>query len=142
MAYTHSKYEVDVRQADGTALADMGAAAGNAVWAPGYMPHIVRAVALVFTEACDAVETVTITRRITAGSDTGEVTIDTITTTVADSAPGEVMFVDNLDTEIAPGEELQVTWTTVGATGICHIKAYVEPRWENPANISDMTESA
>jgi hypothetical protein len=142
MAYTHSKYEVDVRQADGTALADMGAAAGNAVWAPGYMPHILRAVALVFTEVCDAVETVTITKRVTAGSDTDEETIDVITTTVADSAAGEVMYVDGLDVEIAPGEELQVTWTSAGSTGIAHIKAYVEPRWETPANLSNMTESA
>src|SRR5947209_7593657 len=76
MAYPHTKYEVYLTGAAGTS-ANMnlaGAAADKFYWSPGYMSHIIRAVALIITTATVGTAGVLdFDKRITAGSDTGRI---------------------------------------------------------------------
>ena len=140
MAYTHSKYEVIVaKDASVASAADVGD------WAPGYIPHIIRAVALVFTTVSQATGVIKVDKRVAAGSDTGrgDGDIATLNYTAAGSVAGQVIYKDGLDIEIKPGEEavFQVTDATP-SSGNCHLILYVEPRWDTPANESDMTATA
>lgn len=136
MAYTHSKYEVMIKQDAAIATA------ATFEWAPGMVPHIVRAIALVFTLAPNATDAIVVQRRPVAGAAANQVTIDTVNLVVANCGAGEVMYVTGLDTEIAPGEDLAVVLPGTSTAGTAHIIAYVEPRWETPANNTKMTVSA
>lgn len=136
MGYTHSKSEVLV-----TANASLASAADIGDWAPGYIPHIIRAVALVITTALDATGVLKVDKRVTAGSDAGrgDGDIATINYTAALGVAGAVIYKDGLDIELKPNEEavFQVTDATPTA-GNAHLILYVEPRWETPANLPDM----
>jgi hypothetical protein len=137
MAYTHSKYEVIVAKTQSVAsAADIG------TWAPGYMPHIIRAVAMIFDVSANATGVTKVDKRPTAGSDTGrgDGDIAILNYTTAVGAQGLVVYKDGLDIELLPGEEavFEVTDATPTA-GSAHLILYVEPRWEYPSNISDMS---
>lgn len=139
MAYTHSKYEVLViKNAALSSAADIGD------WSPGYIPHIIRAVAMVFTTVMSHTGVTKVDKRPLAGDDTGrgDGDIATINYTVALGAVGKCIYVDGLDVEILPGQEavFQVTDATP-TSGNAHLILYVEPRWETPANISNMGAS-
>lgn len=139
MAYTHSKYEVLV-----TANGVLSSAADIGDWSPGYIPHIIRAVALVFTTVPQATGVTKVDLRPAAGSDTGrgDGDIAVVNYTVALAPAGAVIYVDGLDIEVLPGAEavFQVTDATP-TSGNAHLILYVEPRWEIPANISAMVAS-
>jgi hypothetical protein len=109
--------------------------------APGYQPIILRAVAVVITTATATSSiTVTVTRRVTAGSNTGETAVTTVTVPVS-TAQGTVIYKDGLDQKVMPGEELEFL---VGGTGTGNgdIIAYFEPSWDMPGNNSDMIATA
>lgn len=137
MAYTHSKYEVFVAED-----ASLASAADIGDWAPGYVPHRIRAAALVLTTSPDAAGQVKVDKRPTAGSDTsrgdGDVAQLDYTT---DEDAGEVVYIDGIDVTVNPGEELvfEVSDATPTA-GAAHLVLYVEPMWETPANNSNMVE--
>jgi hypothetical protein len=137
MGYTHSKYEVLV-----TANASVASAGDIGDWSPGYIPHIIRAVAMVFTTVSQATGVTKVDKRPAAGSDTGrgDGDIATINYTAAGSAAGQVIYKDGLDIELLPGAEavFQVTDATP-TSGNAHLILYVEPRWETPANVTAMT---
>lgn len=136
MSYTHSKYEVLV-----TANAALSSAADVGDWSPGYIPHIIRAVALVFTTIMSHTGVLKVDKRTLAGSDTGrgDGDIATINYTVALGTAGACIYKDGLNIEILPGQEavFQVTDATP-TSGNAHLILYVEPRWEIPANIAAM----
>ena len=136
--YTHSKSEVMIAKD-----ASLASAADVGDWAPGMVPHIIRAIALVFTIVPQATGVLKIDKRVTAGSDTGRGDGDIATINYTTAMVGLVVYVDGLDIEIKPGEEIvaQVTDATP-TSGSAHIIAYVEPRWETPANNADMAASA
>jgi len=137
LAYTHSKQEIVVVK-DGS----LATAADIGHWASGLIPHVIRAVALVFTTAVDATGQVSFDKRPTVGSDTGRGNGDVavINYTSTTGAQGKVVYKEGLNIEIAPGEEVvaQVTDATPTA-GNAHVILYVEPRWERPANNIDMS---
>ena len=140
MAYTHSKKEeIVAKDASLASAADVGD------WAPGYVPHIVRAVSLVFTTAVDATGELKVDKRPTAGSDTGrgDGDVATIAYTTTTGAQGKVVYAGTtaapLNVKVSPGEELvfQVTDATPTA-GAAHLVLYLDPVWEVPGNNTDM----
>ena len=132
--YTH-KYEVMVaKDVDLNSLADVGD------WAPGLVPHIIRAVALVVTNTIGAAGVLKFDKRPTAGDNTGRGDGDVAVLNLATTHDaGEVVYKDGLNVLIKPGEEVvaEVTDVTAAAdTG--HVIIWVEPAWENPSNNTKM----
>ena len=137
MSYIFSKREVLVATDQSLATAtDIGD------WAPGMTPWIIRAVALVFTTDVDDTGVVKVDKRPTAGSDSsrGDGDIATINYTTSNGDQGKVIYKDGLNVEIKPGEEVvfQVTDATP-STGKAHLILFIEPKWELPANNTDMS---
>jgi hypothetical protein len=140
MAYSHDKYEVVVVK--DAALSSTGDVTGGK-WAPGFHPHIVRAVMAVITNAIGDPCVIKVDKRPTAGSDTsrgdGDVAVLTISTT--NGALGNVCYADGLDVEIKPGEEIVFEVTdAAAASDAAHLILLVEPRWEVPGNNTDMKD--
>jgi len=137
MAFTHSKEEhILVRNASLASAADVGS------WAPGYMPHIVRAAAVVFTTGVDATGQLKLDKRPTAGSNTGrgDGDVATLNYTTTTGAQGAVVYKNELNVEILPGEEVVAEISDATPTaGVGHVILYIEPRWEVPGNNTDMT---
>lgn len=153
MAYTHSKYEVEVIPAQGatvvgaTALMngmDMGS--GTTIigsWAPGFVPHIIRGAALIRVGA-----------QATAGFSGGAVKVNfrgdlttpgTPTTLFSISMPSSpvghkaIYHRPTYQIELKPGMVLDVNCDVAATVGV-YAKAilYVEPRWEEPGNVTTM----
>lgn len=133
----YSNTQMDILVAANSTIVN---AAGSVFWAPGYHSFRLQAVAAVVTTTLDTADAVlTITRRITAGSNTGEVTIDTLTIPNT-TAAGQVIYVDGLDTIIAPGEEIEIAGDGGSTAGVAHIVIFGHVVASSPN--SDMTESA
>lgn len=137
MSYSH--FQTDVRVAEDASLAS---AAVVGTLSPGYQPVIARAAALVITTAADDDGVLTLKHRPTAGSSSGETTVDTFSYGTGNAA-GSVVYVDGFEQKVAPGEELvfEVTDATPTA-GNAHCVAFTQPCWEHPDNNDNMTESA
>lgn len=138
MAYTHTQYEVDL-----VAGASFASTGDKGEYAPGYIPHIIRAVAVVCKTNPSGGGVLKLDKRPTAGSDTNRGDGDVAVVNIPDGAQGDVIYVDGLNEELKPGEEVvaQVTTADAGLTD-ADIKLYVEPRWEQPGNIAAMKESS
>lgn len=135
MAYDHWQQDILV-----AADASLATAADIGTWAPGYQPVVVKAAALVFTTTVDATGAVTLQRRPTAGSAAGEVAIDVLNYTIALGTQGLVVYSDNLNQLVVPGEEVVFEVTDATPTvGAAHCILFLQPCWEHPDNNSDMT---
>lgn len=139
MAYTHSKYEVMVAQSQNCATTGY-----KATWQPGYMPHTVRAAALIISVVAATTTSTVVTlyrNTVNTTTTTARVLIDTITIPKG-KAKGDTYYVDGLNTEVKPGQEVQFVVTTAATTtGVNHMKLYVEPRWDRPANNTKQIKS-
>lgn len=136
MSYPHGKQIIDSGQLALDATAD-----NLASFIPGSFPWTLRRATIIVTVATTVSSAVVaIKRRPTAGSTTGEVTIDTITVPI--SSQGVGFFTPELDTEIAPGEELVAEVTSAATAGDGHIIYELEPAWEEPANSTNLTLTA
>lgn len=136
MAYTHVQREVAIATAASTAsLAVIG------IYTPGYMPVILRAVAMVFSTAAAAAGIMLVKRRPIPGSASGESTVATINFDGTSGAVGKVVYVDGLHAKFVPGEQICFEITDVAAAGVVEIKALVEETWEVPQNNTEMTET-
>lgn len=139
MAYTHTQYEVMVAS-DG----DLSSTADIGDWAPGFVPHIIRAVAIVVTNDIGATATVKVDKRPTAGSDTsrgdGDIADIDLTT---DHDQGNVVYQTDINVKVSPGEEAVVEVTDAAAgSDTAHVVFLVEPTWEEPGNNDDMVATA
>jgi hypothetical protein len=136
MAYTHSKYEYLVAtnaNSNGTGV--------KGYWAPGYVPHIVRAASCVLRTDATANGVLVFELHPIAGNSTNSnlAVLNVPNGTVA----GKVIYKDGLNQVVTPGAEVQANVTgTFGNATTCHICLYVEPTWETPANDSDMVATA
>lgn len=139
MAYTHTQYEQ--RVVHEVSLATTG---DKGKLTPGYVPLIIRAVAVVCKADPTAAGVVKIDKRPTAGSDTGRGDGDIAVINIAAThSQGDVVYKDGLNVELRPGEEavVDVTSAVTGLTS-ADVIFLVEPRWEVPGNISALKESA
>lgn len=140
MAYTHSKSEVLV--AKDQALTTSG---DKLDWSPGYIPHYVRAVALVWTTApAGTNDNLKVDKRPTAGSDSNRGDGDVADITLNTSrSQGDVSYQNGIDVLINPGEEIVFEVSSGSLTaGAAHVIAYVEPSWEIPGNNTSMNDDA
>ena len=153
MAYTHSKYEVDMTPfipatgAGPTANAlgvNISVTGPNAEWAPGIVPHLIRGMTvmpLTGPVRSDPVHAkfrkaeVAGSAQATDWTNIGQVVLSTTVTTLG----GGFYFIPTAHIEIKPGQSVQLH-VTAAATAGAYAKAvlYVEPRWEEPGNITGL----
>lgn len=112
---------------------------------PGLAPVVVRkAAAIVEVASATTTDCVITLYRNTAGTTTttNRTTIDTITIPGA-TAAGQVLYVEDLNVTIQPGQEVQGVCTTAATTtGTNALTIWVDPVAEQPANDTTMTQSA
>lgn len=134
MAYTHSKTEVLM-----TATAVSATATGDvAKWSPGYMPHIIRAVSVMPTVNDTTLSGMVFNFNhldLASGSTASAIGVLNGTATVI---PGRGMYKDGLNVEVLPGEEVVLNVGTAKTNVNVKAVIYVEPRWETPANQTNL----
>lgn len=108
---------------------------------PGYFKHKVRAVSLIFTTAAAAAGILLLKKRVTPGSASGESTVGTINFDGTTGAAGKGVYLDNLDIDIDPGQQLAFEITDVAASGVIEIKAVVEDNYDAPSNFTDLSQT-
>jgi hypothetical protein len=116
----------------------------KARWTPGYVPHIVRAVGVhVFVSGAMTVrpEVSFLTNATPGATATTALTNITTATLATLLQRGKVFYVDNLNTQVDPGSEVQVRITNAATIAAkLAFSIYVEPKWEVPANNSNMID--
>lgn len=149
MAYTHSKYEVHMVpknraiSASGTAttidgiLIDVtGIVAGYTV---GFVPHLIKGAGVLSsaTVANTAIVPIGFEADITTpGTPTRAFTV---ILPVANVGHKSVFYRPTYEIEIKPGMEMTANVTAAATAAInASIILYVEPRWEEPANVTTM----
>jgi|TARA_Y100000296_G_scaffold87482_1_gene135340 hypothetical protein len=151
MAYTHSKYEIEMNAltpSTAPAAGGYGVAldvTGNiAEWAPGIVPHLIRGMAVVHTNSAtrDTAISAKFMKSAVAGSAaaTDFTSIGKVVLTTTVTALGFAFyFVPTAHIEIVPGQSVQLHVTaaaTAGGDGKAIL--YVEPRWDVPGNLTSM----
>lgn len=138
MAYPHSKQEILM-----TPTAVSATATGDkAEWNPGYMPHIIRACVVMPTVSGTTISGMTFNfNHLSLVSGSTATAIATLFGT-ATVTPGRAMYKDDLNVEVLPGEQVVFNLGTGAASGV-NVKAviYVEPRWEQPANLTNLVQT-
>ena len=156
MAYTHSRYEIEMQRVDhisavggASVLGQAGVALVTTVaaeWGPGYVPRKIRGAAI-----------------IPAGSNVGAFTGNAVECSFeADiSTPGTVTKMFGIGwpsalssnraiyhtptyvITIKPGTKVQFRCTTAATAGVrARVMLYVEPVWEEPGNVTGMQNTS
>ena len=141
MAYTHSKYEVLMDAASGP-IYSATASGDKANWSPGFMPHIVRAVAVIPTVSGTTLSGMVFNFNhldLTSGSTASALAVINGTATVI---PGRVMY-KTVSGEVAvnPGEDVIFNVGTAKTAVNIRAVLYVEPKWDSPGNQSNLVAS-
>lgn len=111
-------------------------------FSPGLTPAVLRRVGVVVsTQMTVTPPVLTIKHRPTAGSASGETTIDTITVPTALVA-GKVVYVEDLNQKVMPGEQVVFDVTTAATAGVGDIVPEFDRQWDIPQNDADMSLSA
>jgi hypothetical protein len=136
--YVDTQYEWMAARA--TAITSTG---DKAFWSPGMTPHVVRGWALIVTTGIQAADPVTVSldKRITAGSDTGRVNDLTASAVIpGGTVAGKVYYKDGFQAKVSPGEELVFEVTDASAAGALTFVLLLEPSWEEPLNNTNMVK--
>ena len=159
MAYSHSRYEVEMLGfanvtdfVNATDPGQMGQAIVTiafAEWGPGMVPHRIRAAAVIMTgdSANVAFGGTAVGVRFEADiSVPGTVTLAFrihIPTAVTGHNNFSIYYIPTYVIEIAPGGKIQARATTAptALSVRCRTMLYVEPRWEEPINVTTMSKS-
>lgn len=129
MAYTH--HQIETRVAEEVSIST---AATIGVLRPGYVPVLVRAVAVVMTAGPTTTAAETIT--VTAAGDT----IATLTIPQG-AAVGQVFYADGIEARVRPGESLSFATAGDSGAGEADLVVFHQPAWEHPNNNDDMTDA-
>jgi hypothetical protein len=142
MAYPHSRLQMPT--AVGAGVLDITTTGDKARISSPYLRSIVRAVAVELNAAPGSNNAIRFDKRITFGSDTGRGTGDVAVLNLLTShAAGRVVYKDNLNVVLDPGQEVVVTIPVgIAALSAVRVTVYVEPFYENPANITSMVASS
>ena len=135
MSYTSDQVEYEL------AVAQTFTSTGNKVtWAPGYCPHIIRAVAMaIVTAPTVAAGVINFTTRATVGSDAGITAGDiAILNMLTTYSIGNVIYKDGIQKKLSPKQELVVNVGTASTAGAANISIFCEPSFETPLNNSNM----
>ena len=145
MAYPHDKVEVILTATDGNNILLASSTGEKGRWTCGFVPHILRAVAVVHraTQVTNATNEIWSIRHATkagAASATGQ-QISTLTFP-SGKAQGAVAYRSGLNTKVLPGQEIIAHVTTAaGAATRNRVILYLEPSWEQPGNVAAMVAS-
>lgn len=136
MAYTD--YKVNLQLTSGSAGLTLSGTASyrGANFAPGYVPHIIRAVAIAVNTAVTSGATVKFIKGA-IGLTGSLTTIASVALTTGRATKGKVVYRENLAVEVQPGQELRVKLTDGGVGKVTPI-IWAEPRWEVPLNNTSM----
>ena len=131
MAYTHTQYQVNLTA---TALDFSTSGVVGLKWAPGYVPHVVRAFTITNTSTLGNVSSLVVSaerRPLTATTATAIATINGTAT----GGAGITFYKNELNATVNVGDEIQLHVST-GATvaALCQATVWVEPKWEEPGN--------
>lgn len=132
MAYTYSQIDVDL------GIFSIASTGDKAWWAPGYIPHSVRACSLVVNVASAGTGTVNFTTQLTAYSNAGITAGDIASFQAVATTPmvlGQVVYTDVIaDKIIKPGQSIvvNVPIQIAGVSVSAHV--YLEQSFENPVN--------
>jgi hypothetical protein len=132
--YTHQKEQF---RSAGFSLT----AATQARFSPALRPFVLRQVAVAVTTAAATNAVITIRHRPTAGSATGQTTVDTITVPAARAA-GDVIYLKGLNQRVEPGQDIEFLVTTTAAAGSVDLAADFDPAWDQIANKTNAYETA
>lgn len=146
MAYTHSKYEVQISTTERNRVSKLTTGTGEfGRWGgPFFVPHIIRAIGVSVLSTDTFASPVILSFR-TASRGAASATdnqFETVTLPTTGNLQGQVYYVKNLDQEIAAGRDVVVQNLSTNTLGHVSCHLYVEPRWETPANSTLLTESA
>lgn len=131
MGYAHQK---EYHRTNAASFASTGI---KATFTAGLIDYKLRKVAVVITTQMTVTPPVlTIRHRPTAGSATGQTTVDTITVPTA-SVAGKIIYVAGLDTLVSPGQQIVFDVTTAATAGDADIVAEFDPCWEILSNVAN-----
>lgn len=148
MAYTHSKYEVHMQSnyvPTGVAAAatpggsiTLGITGVMARWTPGFVPHYVRGIAVVrgITTFSAAAGKFHIYADVAAAGTPTSVAQMSVPT--AGIAHKSIYYRPTYDLLIKPGHHVDFNVTAADDAAFGEVILYVEPTWEEPANITSM----
>lgn len=123
------------------ALGTSGVVAAQPV--TGGIPMMVEAAFAQVVTTFDTADTVlTISRRPTPGSDTGKVSIGTLTIPNAAAAPNVYYKEFTTPTKVSPGEEILIETDGGTTNGTAILSLRMRPVWEHPSNNTKMIASA
>ena len=153
MAYVHSRYEVEMIPAQGPTAAgatavmngmDLGVTTIAAKWGPGLVPHIIRGAAIVMESPTTAFTGAAVGCRFEADISTAGTATHLFTISLPSSGANHksIYHLPTYYVEIKPGSLVEVHATTAATVGV-YAKAilYVEPRWEEPGNVTGMKKA-
>jgi len=126
----------------GAVGSDLSVTTVVAAWGPGYVPHRVRGAAVVMS-ASNVGSFTGAAVGIQFGADIS--TPGTVTNTFNISLPSSgvngvaVYYTPTYVIELPPGSRMEAHATTAATAGVrARLMLYVEPRWEEPANVTTM----
>jgi len=147
MAYTHSKYEVMMQ---GEALVATQVLTGGGInlnatgvvgtWSVGFVPHLIRGAAVIST-ASDVPAANPVVIAISADITTPGTATEMfrLSLPTAGAANKSHYYRPTYNIEIKPGMTVIAKPTTAATAGVrANIVLYVEPRWEEPGNVTTM----
>lgn len=135
MSYTNDKIEVAL--GSGQVVTSTGTVGS---WMPGFQPHVIRAASAIITAATTSGAVVKVLSG-TIGLTGSLTTVATLNLTTGAATDTSVIFSDQLDVQVDPGEEVQFRVTETGAGANFTPVLYMQPTWEMPANLSSMASS-
>ena len=153
MAYTHSKYMVEiagvipkVSTSPGTAptvdnfgsIVDVTGNIGE--WGPGFVPHLIKGIAVVKTvgENNDAAWSMRF-QHIKGAPGTATNIANIVYPTTVSTLGVAVYYVPTNSIKIMPGELVRAVVTAAATAGsTAKLMLYVEPTWEEAANVTQM----
>lgn len=149
MAYTHSKYEVrmdPVLPSGALATTVIGnilnATGVQGRWQCGFVPHIIRGAAVVQLSTVIHTDPVHIAFNADISVQGTATRLGKIVLPTAGAVDKVVYWRPTYKIEVPPGRLVEAAVTAAATNGIQgRIILYVEPRWEEPANVTGMLQT-
>lgn len=143
MAYTHSKYEW-IAYGQASAGGVFTGTGDICWWAPITVPMRIRRIGVLISTALTVTSSIfSFDKQPTAGSASGRLVGaafgGTMTITTALGVQGSGFVTPELNVEVLPGQRFVCNQTQASTAGAGMIILYLEPRWENVANIAALT---
>ncbi len=143
MSYDHGKRNLEFRTTAGAQIIATQTPAIKALAYAGPNPVRITGIGAIITTAMTVTSAVlTVTKRPTPGSSSGEVTLATITLPVSGSAIGDCVYKRFAPVDVAAGAEITLTLGTASTAGAAVFQLEVEDAFESTSGNAKMKASA